>query len=183
VASPTQTASVALTGSVSGGTAPFTVQWQTDHGYSGAATVADSLNWTAPGISLVDGTNTITVTAFDANDQTVTQTTTVTLTAPSPAAAPTAATGGPVSICISNPSSAVFTTTSATVNLAGGAGGGAGVTKVTWQTSNGASGTATGTGQWQASSIPVLVGTNTVVVRAWDANGVSAMAAVVVVRN
>ncbi|MES1258133.1 MAG: matrixin family metalloprotease, partial [Acidobacteriota bacterium] len=34
-----QTASIALTGTLSGGKAPYSVQWQTDHGYSGKAPI------------------------------------------------------------------------------------------------------------------------------------------------
>jgi hypothetical protein len=71
----------------------------------------------------------------------------------------------------------------ATISLGGTASGGAGITRVTWQTSNGCTGTATGTTHWLASGIPLLTGTNTVVVRAYDANGANTWAAVVAVRN
>jgi hypothetical protein len=77
----------------------------------------------------------------------------------------------------------MFTTGAATLSLAGTASGGAGIVKVTWQTSTGSTGTASGTAHWITSSIPLLVGTNTIVVRAYDANGANAWAAVVAVRN
>jgi hypothetical protein len=63
------------------------------------------------------------------------------------------------------------------------AGGSGGVTKVTWQTLAGASGTAAGTGTWVASGIPLLEGTNSIVVRAFDSTGANAWAALVVVRQ
>lgn len=56
-------------------------------------------------------------------------------------------------------------------------------TKVTWQTSNGATGTATGTERWQAASIPVTEGNTTVIVKAYDASGASSWVAVVAVRQ
>jgi hypothetical protein len=59
----------------------------------------------------------------------------------------------------------------------------AGVTSVTWSVSTGASGGATGTQQWSIPVIPLLVGTNTVTVNAYDASGASAWRAATVVRQ
>ena len=56
-----------------------------------------------------------------------------------------------------------------------------GVTAVKWSTNTGASGTATGTTNWTAT-IPLLVGTNVVTIRAYDAAGNSGWRAVTVVR-
>jgi hypothetical protein len=72
------------------------------------------------------------------------------------------------------------TTLTVTGQAAGGSGG---VTKITWQTLAGSSGTAAGTGTWIASGIPLLQGTNTIVVHAYDATGANAWAALVVVRQ
>ncbi len=180
---PTSTSATQLstTGTVAGGAGPYTVQWQTDHGYSGKASFGNTQSFTASGIALVNGENTVTLTAFDSNDETSSQTITVNM---APAAATVAApSSGPVAVSVTTPSASMFTTGAATLSLAGTASGGAGIVKVTWQTSTGSTGTASGTAHWITSSIPLLVGTNTIVVRAYDANGANAWAAVVAVRN
>lgn len=180
----TESNQTSLTGTVSGGALPVSIQWQTDHGYSGQASItnAGSTNpaaWTAGGISLVSGSNTVTVTAFDATRETASQTASITLLPP-PA---TGGGSGPVTVAITSPASVVVTVNAATVSLAGTASGGAGVTSVTWQTSSGATGAATGVGPWLASAIPLLTGTNTIIIRAYDAKGTSGWAALVAVRH
>src|SRR5580658_2262030 len=63
--SSVQSATLAMTGTLSGGTAPYTVQWQTDHGYSGQASQPGSQSWNTGPMPLVSGENTINVTAYD----------------------------------------------------------------------------------------------------------------------
>ena len=174
---PGQAAQTTIAGTVSGGTAPLALQYETDHGYSGKIAAGASGTWSASGVPLVTGTNTVTVAAFDSANHTASQSATVTR------AATLAASVGPVSVLISSPSSAVTTAKGATISVTGKASGGVGITQVTWQTSTGASGTATGTIQWVASNIPLLAGTNTIIIRAFDATGASAWASVVVVRS
>jgi hypothetical protein len=176
IPAPVQASQIAIAGTVSGGVGTVTVQYQTDHGYSGKATVSAG-TWNATGVTLVVGTNNITITAFDSANHTVSHTETVTVTAP---AASTAT--APLSIRITSPSATVSTDSAAAVSVGGTSAGGNGITQITWQTSTGASGTAVGTTQWLASNIPLLVGTNTIVVRTFDVAGASAWASVVVVR-
>jgi hypothetical protein len=179
-----QNAKFSVSGIVSGGKTPFSIQWQTDHGYSGTASFTSALGWTTSPISLVNGVNTISVTAFDSADKPTTQTVTVTLTPPSQVISSTGTPAiGPPAISITSPASSVITENGTSMSLSGIATGGAGITKVTWQTSNGLAGTATGTAHWLVSSIPLLAGTNSVVVRAYDASGANAWAAIVAVRN
>jgi hypothetical protein len=178
IASPGTAAQVSISGSVTGGAAPLSVSWQTDHGYSGKATVAANGTWTATGITLVPGTNTVTATVFDSASKTASQSATVTRQQASPTTS-----AAPISIHITSPSTAVVTQTGTSVSLSGTASGGTGVTKVTWQTSGGASGTATGIGPWVASNIPLLVGSNTIIVKSFDAGTDSAWASIVVVRH
>jgi len=178
--SSTQTNTISISGLVSGGVAPVTVQWQTDGSSSGSATISNGV-WEASGVPLVAGANNITVTAFDASrGAAVSQTATITL-----AVAPARNTpAGPVSIHITTPSTTIYSTGSPTITLAGKASGGSGgITKITWQTLAGDSGTAVGTGTWVAAGIPVLKGTNTIVVRAYDSTGAGAWAALVAVRQ
>jgi hypothetical protein len=181
VPASTQAAQLTLTGILSGGTGPFSVQWQTDHGYSGQASLAGSGAWSGSGVSLVNGTNTLTVTAFDSAHQTATQTASVALAQPPATTSPNGS-SAPISVAITSPASAVITVSAASISVAGKAAGGAGIARVTWQTSTGSTGVATGTGQWLASNIPLLTGTTTIVIRAWDINNASAWAAVVAVK-
>jgi hypothetical protein len=187
VPATTQTSSIAVTGTLTGGIPPWTVQWQTDRGYSGKATVQNQgtnqettgAAWNTGAVSLVNGSNTITVTAFDSQQKSASQSASTTMQQ-----TPTPVVGAaPMSVRISSPASAVATVSAATLNLAGVASGGTGITRVTWQTAAGATGTASGTDRWLAQGIPLLVGTNTVLVRAWDARGSSAWTALVAVRR
>ena len=77
---------------------------------------------------------------------------------------------------------AIIRTTAATVWLQGTADGISGVTKVTWQTSNGEKGTACGTRAWEAT-IPVASGTTSIIVKAYDAKGASAWVELVAVSS
>jgi len=177
VSPPGVAAQTTVTGTVAGGVPPLALQYQTDRGYSGKIAAENPGTWSATGVNLVPGANTITVTAFDSAHQTASQSEVVTRTA--------AVTGGgttPLSVLITAPSSAVSTARVATISVGGTSAGGTGITQVTWQTSTGASGTADGTDHWLASRIPLLTGTNTIVIRAFDARGVNAWAAAVVVR-
>jgi hypothetical protein len=176
VTPPGQASQLTLSGTVSGGAPPLSLQYQTDHGYSGKAAVGSSGLWTASGVGLVTGSNTITVTAYDAAQKTASQSATVTRIAATPV-------GTPVSVRITTPAAAVAATASGTIALAGTASGGAGITQVIWQTPAGATGPATGTDHWLANNIPLLTGTNTVVVRAYDSTGSMGWATEIVVRH
>ncbi len=145
----TKSAGLDLNGTLTGGKGNGTVQWQTDHGYTGTATLAASGAWTSNDIPLVTGANTVTVLAYDAADQVTTKTATVTLQQPG------AAVVSPITISTASPVSPVVTVKTSTITITGKASGGAGVTSVTWQTSNGATGTACGTDTWVAAGIPV----------------------------
>jgi hypothetical protein len=90
---------------------------------------------------------------------------------------------GPVAVAITSPVSVEVTVDAATISLAGTASGGTGVMRVTWETCGGATGTATGTGRWQASAIPLLEGTNTIMVRAYDATGANGWSVLIAVRH
>jgi Matrixin len=178
IPSPGQAAQTSISGTIGGGTAPVTVSWQTDKGYSGDATVGANGYWSATGVTLVAGNNSITVTAFDSANKTASETAVVDRLPSTPTAS-----AGPVAIHITSPSSAVLTQTGSTISISGTASGGTGITSVTWQTSGGATGTATGEGPWVASNVPLLTGTNAIIVKAFDAGGGSAWASIVVTRQ
>ena len=176
--STTTAATTAMSGTTSAADGAVHVTWQKDRGASGTAT--GTTNWTVPAAALSLGANTITVTAADASHKAV-QSVSITRTAS------TSGTGAPAdrtapSISISWPSGSVFNTTAATIDVKGTASDNVGVSKVTWQASAG-SGTATGTTSWTAASIPLFVGDNTVVVRAYDAAGNMSWRSVLVIRQ
>ena len=177
VPSSTQTAVINVTGIVTGGAPPYTVQWQTNHGYSGTAIISNgSSMWTACDIALIAGANVITITAFDAADHVSTQNVSIAMQQASSAPAT------PIAISISSPVSAVITVNAPTLSVSGTASGGAGITQVTWQTSNGATGVASGVNPWVATAIPLPVGSTTIVMHAYDAKGATAWGAMVAVR-
>jgi Matrixin len=178
IALPGQATVISISGTVTGGTGLPSVQWQSDKGYSGKATMGSAGSWSATGVTLATGENTLTVTAFDSAQHTSTQSAVVNVLP-----ATTTQGSAPISISITSPSAAVVTSTGSGISLGGKASGGSGVTKVTWQTSGGAAGTANGVGPWVAPIVPLLTGTNTIIVRAFGASGASAWASVVVVRQ
>ena len=176
VTSATQAAQMTMSGVAKGGTGTVNVQWQSDHGNSGKVTVVNGAFLVA-GIPLVSGSNAISFTAFDAAGHSASRTVVVTRSQPAGGA------GAPVSIRIATPAGTVISTAAPAVSFTGTASGANGIGRVAWQTAAGKSGEATGTEQWLAQGIPLLEGTNTVVLRAWDKNGVSAWAAMVIIRR
>ncbi len=83
---------------------------------------------------------------------------------------------------ITTPGYSIVSTTGASIAVSGTAKDNVAVTAVKWTTSTGNSGTASGTSAWSAT-VPLLVGTNTITVRAYDAAGNSGWRSVTVVRH
>jgi chitodextrinase len=170
ITSPTSASTYSTTSSMLalGGTASDSgsgvsqVTWATDRGGSGTATGTTS--WSVSSITLLSGTNLLTVTARDVSGNSSTDTLSVTYTPPD--------TTPPV-ITITSPTSAsIYSTTSSMLALGGTASdAGSGVSQVTWATDRGGSGTATGTTSWSVSSITLLSGTNLLTVTARDVSG------------
>lgn len=88
----------------------------------------------------------------------------------------------PPGISITSPAGTIVSTVSASISISGSASDNVGVAAVTWSTSTGASGAASGTAAWSAT-VPLLVGDNVVTVRAYDAAGNSGWRAITVVRH
>jgi hypothetical protein len=88
----------------------------------------------------------------------------------------------PPSVQIMYPGSTIVSTSAASITVTGAASDNVGVTAVKWSTSFGDSGTASGTTEWSAT-VPLLVGTNAVTIRAYDAAGNSSWRAITVVRQ
>jgi len=104
---------------------------------------------------------------------------------PVPAPAPTPPSGGtdtvPPSIEIVSPGSTIVSAYAPTIAVSGTAADNVGVVSVTWTTSTGGTGEASGTTNWSAT-VPLLIGNTTVTIRAYDAAGNSAWRSLTVVR-
>jgi len=175
--SPTTAASMSLTGTVTGGSGSPAVSWSNGMGASDGSSISGS-NWVISNIPLAIGVNTITVTAADASGS-VSRMVSVTRTAtPPPGGTDTA---GPA-LTITYPSSTSFATTLASLTLRGTASDPSGVASVTFSTNTGRTGTASGTSVWSVA-IPLLVGSNQVIIRAYDAVGNMSWRSVIVTRR
>jgi hypothetical protein len=179
--STTTASSVNLSGSASGSTGVITVTWSLSGGASGTATGLASA-WSIVNVPLVIGANTITVTASTAasrvsNSVTITRQS-VTGTGPGGGNPDTTV----PALTITTPSTGTMSTTAASVTIAGTASDNVGVTLVSWATNFGTAGVATGTTTWSAA-LPLLVGNNSVTVRAVDAAGNAGWRSVVITRH
>ena len=179
----TTAASISISGTASGGTGNLQVVWSNSQGGSGPA--AGSANWSVASVPLAMGVNTILVVLSDAAGDSASQSIAVTRQAAAtpPVTTPPVTTppAGPPSLTIASPAMTIVSTSAYTIAFSGTAT--AGVTSLTWSNSTGASGNATGTAQWNVPAIPLLVGTNTITVKAYNASGASAWRAVTVVRQ
>jgi hypothetical protein len=178
VASTTTAASVSLFGSATGGSGAITVVWSSSTGASGIAAGSASA-WTIANIPLAVGANNINITASTAGSQ-LSKTLTVTRAAAGSGGG-AADTTAP-SLTITLPSSGTMSTTASFVTIAGTASDNVGVTLVSWATNFGSAGAASGTTAWSAA-IPLLIGNNSVTVRAYDAAGNFGWRSVVISRR
>lgn len=185
----TASASTELQGTVSGGNGEVAVTWSAN-GAQGIA--AGGRSWTASSVPLVPGSNEIQIRAVDSEGGQAVQTYVVTRSeAAGPA--PVTATPAPVpaastasdrvspTLSILSPGTTMYSTTSPTVRVSGSARDNVGVTEVTWEAGS-AGGRAQGTSAWTVE-IPLLVGDNSVVIRAWDGAGNAAWRSLLVIRR
>lgn len=177
----TTATSVSLSGTAAGGTGVISVTWSTaSSSVTVSGTAAGTAAWTISNLALAMGVNTITVTAAAGSGH-VSQVVTVTRATPSTTGGGGTDTTAPA-LTIGSPGATSISTSSATIAFSGTASDNVGVTSVKWSTNTGTSGTASGTTSWSAS-IPLLVGSNVVTIRAYDAAGNSGWRSVVVSRH
>jgi hypothetical protein len=165
----TTTSTVTLSGTASDNVGVTRVTWaNAANGTSGIATGTTS--WSTSAISLIEGSNTLTVTASDSAGNK--SSTILAVTYSVPKVVTTADTTKPV-VTIKTPTANVsYSTRSSSLKLTGTATDNVGATKVTWaNTANGTSGTATGTASWSVSKITLKIGTNVIIITASDAAG------------
>jgi hypothetical protein len=187
-ASPITSSSVAISGSTSGGSGTVRVAWTTNNGSSGTA--QGSATWTIPTVPLNIGDNVITVSARDSQQSLVTRSLTITRNQPpnpTPTPTPAIPTLGPdttpPSMTILSPANINVSTSDISLVVQGTAQDNVGVASVTWSSSNGVSGTASGTNNWITPAIPLYVGATTITIRASDAAGNTSWRSISVTRN
>jgi large repetitive protein len=166
----TSAASIALAGTATDATSITSVVWvNSTSGTNGTATGTGS--WSIASIPLAVGDNTIVVTATDATNHTGTAMIVVTRDVAGPA------------LQIANPADNVVTAQSA-IAVSGTSNDPAGVASVAWiNTTNTASGAATGTTTWSVGAVTLANGSNTIEVTATDSVGNATTAAITVVRD
>lgn len=171
----TSSTTLAAAGSVTGGSDPVQVTWASNRGPAGVA--AGSRLWSVAALPLSAGTNVFTITATDARQVRATRTLTVEQQAAS------ARDTTPPAIAVTNPASSTVLTTGATITMRGTASDNVGVARVEWSNSGGSSGIATGTTSWEISSVPLIKGYNSIMVKARDAAGNSTWRTIQVTRR
>lgn len=87
------------------------------------------------------------------------------------------------SLAITSPATATAVTAESSIVLRGTARDNVGVARITWTSSGSGSGVAEGTSHWRTPPIPLLVGTNTITIRAYDAAGNVAWRSVMITRR
>jgi len=160
-------ATISLAGTASCADGIKQLTWANSSGGSGAA--AGTTVWSAGPVTLKAGQNRITVTAAGVTGGTASQSLTVTYTASSPPPPPKDTV--PPTLTILSPPTTGVSTSASTATLSGTASDNVGVVAVTWTDSLGNTGPATGTTQWTAGPVALLVGSNTITIRASDAAG------------
>jgi hypothetical protein len=180
ITSPTSNSTLTVTstplnigGTASDNVGVTQVSWSNSRGGSGTA--SGTTNWSASGLALQSGSNTITVTARDAAGNSRTDTLTVTYNAPD--------TTLPSITILTPTTNSTLTTSSSSTSLAGTASDNVGVTQVRWANNRGGSGTASGTTIWTTGTISLLTGQNVLTVTARDAAGNTRTDTLTVTRN
>jgi hypothetical protein len=171
----TGASTIALSGTASNSAGIDRVSWTNSLGGSGTATGATA--WSAGPIPLLAGQNVVTVTAYGKSGGMAAGIIVVTCTSP-----PVKDTTAPT-LTILSPAGTNVMASSASIVFSGTASDNVGVASVTWTNSTGGSGIASGTASWKTPPIPLLVGTNTITIRATDAAGNIAWRSAIVTRT
>ncbi|MBU0992199.1 MAG: fibronectin type III domain-containing protein, partial [Proteobacteria bacterium] len=134
------------------------VKWANSLG--GIGTAIGTSNWSGS-ITLKDGTNVVTVTAYDTAGKTAGASIQIIYKTPDSIK--------PVIALASPTTGAAYSTTNSSVNVTGTATDNVSVSKVTWANSaTGINGTATGTSNWSVSNVSLIAGTNAITITASD---------------
>jgi hypothetical protein len=180
--SPTTAFSISISGSTAGGSGAVQVSWTTNNGSSGMAQGATT--WTISSVPLNLGDNVITIAALDSQQSQVTRGLTITRNQqPTPPDPTPGRDTTPPSLTILSPATTNVSTSDSSLVVSGIAQDNVGVAAVTWASSNGGSGTASGTENWVTPPIPLYVGATTITIRAGDAAGNTSWRSMTVTRR
>jgi hypothetical protein len=168
-------ASVTVSGTASDTSGIVRVNWSNARG--GAGQALGTATWSTGPIALQAGLNLITVTAVVQNGAAVSKTLQISYLGSA------AGSTSPPTLSVTSPSLTTISTSASSLSVNGTARDSVGIASVTWTNSVGGSGTASGTNNWSIAAIPLLVGTNTITVRAANVAGVTAWRSLVVTRR
>ncbi len=155
----TSEGAVTIGGTVSDDTAVTELTWVNEGGGTGSIII--SANWQYADIPLTRGSNLLTITARDAANNSTTASITIDYTVQDTA---------PPAVNITSPNdNNRYTTDLNRLSIAGTATDNYGVSRVTWSTNTGRSGTATGINPWIVNDIQLNQGNNVITVTAYDA--------------
>ncbi len=173
---PVNTSAVNVKASAANGSGAVSVSWQTDHGASGRA-ILTGTDFSAATVPTPPGNTTITLTATDAQHRTAVKSVMVTRPVAS------AQDQTPPMMNVAVPMGTSIQTTLSAISASGTASDNVEVARVTWQNGPVGSGSATGTRNWSVPQIPLLIGTNKLIFRVYDAAGNSSWRLVIVTRH
>ncbi len=182
---------LSIWGALNAGTGPWRMNWYISGGLNGSVVVngtGASTSWNINSIPLAIGVNNVVVLAADSAQRYATASFSVTRKAGSnpgstAPATPTAASSAPPALAITTPSSSNTQVTQAAATVKGTAKSDIALAEVSWSTNAGNTGVCTGTTDWTCQDVPMLVGTNTVTIRAKDAGGATSWKAVTITRR
>ena len=157
----TKQSNITISGTCSDNVQISQVTWSSSTGGSGQA--AGLENWSISDAPLQEGSNTITVTASDAEGNRADTSITITYTVPD--------TTSPDLAIISPVSGGTYETEQASLNISGTATDNEDVVQVNWSNSTGGSGQATGLENWSVSDLSLQEGENIISIFAYDAAG------------
>ena len=172
----TTSAAVTLSGTASYASGISRVAWVNSRG--GQGTAAGTTRWVAGPIPLQSGVNNLSVTVTGAGGATASAALAVTSVPP-----PLQKDTSPPSLTIVSPTLTSVSASSQYITFTGTASDNVGVASVSCENSNGGSITALGTTDWTCKNIPLLIGSNRIMVRAYDAAGNMAWRSVYVTRR
>ena len=155
------------------------ISWRASTGGSGLA--QGTTVWDTGLVGLQIGANTVTIDAVAVDGGTASKTVQIVVNSAAP---PPGGAGDttPPSLTIVTPSTTSANTSAATITITGTATDNVGVSVVRWETAV-SGGVASGTTNWSTGPIPLFVGMNNIVVRAYDAAGNSSWRSVSVTRQ
>ena len=154
------------------------ISWRSSLGASGMA--QGTTSWATGLVGLQIGVNSVTVDAVSLDGAIASKSVHITVTALPGAGGSTDTT--PPTMAILIPSTTSFFTSDSAITIKGTATDNVGVSVVRWETPV-SGGVATGTTNWSTRPIPLLVGMNNIVIRAYDAAGNTSWRSVSVTRQ